>query len=181
MLYNNHEVGVKFMKYPKDCSARKIGDKARKIVHYKVDTDHFIYRESTGLDVGTDCILELSENDEWHNEKIYCQVKGTLSPNFLATNEELISFPLDVKTINYALDSPFSFVLFLVDVTKEIVYYECIQEYYYQHKKRIDSLDDDQEKINIHVHSKNIFDPTNQDIRIFAKKEWKCKKRNENR
>ena len=54
---------------PKDIPQRKIGSRARAILHYTLDTDHWEYREETGNDVGRDCIIELIECDEWTNHK----------------------------------------------------------------------------------------------------------------
>lgn len=45
-------------------------------------------------------------------------------------NGAFISFPLEVKTINYALSSNNSFVLFLVDLTHKIVRFQCVQQHF---------------------------------------------------
>lgn len=120
--------GVKMPRTPIDCEPRKTGSKARAIVHYKLNAEHWDYREETGNDYGRDCVIELSENDCWNNHKIEGQIKGTRSPEILK-REKCFSFPLEVKTINYALNAPGAFVLFYVDVENELVYYLPIQDY----------------------------------------------------
>jgi len=116
------------MKYPKDCEARKIGTKARNIVFFSFDADHWDVKEQTGLDVGVDCVAELSENDEWCNRRIECQIKGTKKINYLKNG--MIGFDLEIHTINYALSSSIPFILLLVDVVNNIVYYLSIQNYF---------------------------------------------------
>lgn len=59
----------------------------------------------------------MSENNEWKNNKIEGQIKGTTNIKILK-RKELISFSMNTNTIKYALNSPYSFVLFLVDVKK---------------------------------------------------------------
>ena len=94
------------MEYPKDCSARKIGNKAEAIVNLAfIDLD-FEYRKETGNDVGRDCVLELIEDEEFRNDKIEAQIKGTTNiDKYKIFNETAISFSLKISTINYALNS----------------------------------------------------------------------------
>ena len=44
--------GVKMFRTPIDCEPRKTGSKARAIVHYKLNAEHWDYREETGNDYG---------------------------------------------------------------------------------------------------------------------------------
>ena len=68
---------------PKDCSARRIGAEARKLVHYKFPSKNWEYHELTGCDYGLDCTIELVENEEWLNKKIEGQIKGAIRPEWL--------------------------------------------------------------------------------------------------
>lgn len=112
-------------KLPKDSHSRVIGAEARQIVHSSFDVEHWEYHETTGTDHGLDCIIELVENEEWGNKKIEGQIKGTKCP-YILKNKKMISFPFDIKTINYGLGSSITFVLFLVDViTKTVYYFHC--------------------------------------------------------
>ena len=114
--------------YPKDTEQRKNGTKALSILCYQLDSNHWDFKQETGNDVGRDCIIELSEDDEWRNHKIEGQIKGRSSLDFIK-NGTYISFPLEVKTINYAINSKNSFVLFLVDLKTEKIYFENVQDY----------------------------------------------------
>ena len=115
-------------------------------MHFKLDADHWDYREETGNDYGRDCVVELSENDEWLNHKVEGQIKGIASPKFVGDD---VSFPMPVKTIEYALGTSTSFILFVVDTTKNDVYYQCVQQYFIDHNELFDKLD--QKSINIHI------------------------------
>lgn len=105
--------GVKMPRTPIDCEPCKMGSKARAIVHYKLNAEHWDYREETGNDYGRDCVIELSENDYWNNHKIEGQIKGTRSPEILK-REKCFSFPLEVKTINYAINAHVRLYFFML-------------------------------------------------------------------
>lgn len=134
------------MARPKDSTKRKTGSKGRAIVHFKLDANHWDYREETGNDYGRDCTVELSENNEWKNHKIEGQIKGTASPIRVGND---ISFPMPVKTIEYALGTSTSFILFVANTESNEVYYQCIQQYFIDHKELFDKLD--QKTINIRI------------------------------
>lgn len=50
-------------RFPIDTEQRKTGSRACAIVHYRINSDHWVYREETEIDIGRDCILELSEDE----------------------------------------------------------------------------------------------------------------------
>ena len=88
--------------YPADCDQRKIGTRATQILFYQLDADHWDYKQITGNDVGRDCILELSENNQWKNHKIEGQIKGQRKPNMIL-KDQFVSFPMDVKGLSQIL------------------------------------------------------------------------------
>lgn len=150
-------------RFPIDTEQRKTGSRACAIVHYRINSDHWVYREETEIDIGRDCILELSEDDKWLNHKIECQIKGVRSSSRLEgmklKKENSYSFPLEKKTIMYALNSNVAFVLFLVDLANETVYYLAIQEYFIANKelfKRIEDNNDDG-TLNVHISCEHIL------------------------
>ncbi len=155
-------------KFPKDCSARAVGAEARKLVHYRFSAERWEYREETGNDSGRDCIVELIENEQWGNKKIEGQIKGTRKPEKLA-GREAYSFPLEVKTINYALGSPSPFVLFLVDVDQEIVYYLPLQDYFIAHPELFERLEENSHTVNVHIPLDNVVSDQDDDLRQIAK------------
>lgn len=155
-------------KLPKDCPARVIGSEARKLVHYKFPSINWEYHEFTGKDSGIDCIVELIENEKYVNKKIEGQIKGKRKLIPLKT-EEVFSFSLEVRTINYGLSSSTAFVLFLVDVETEMVYYLPIQDYFIANPELFAKLDTEQEKLSIHIPLENIVDEEDFELQQIAK------------
>lgn len=143
-------------RFPADCSSRSIGTRARGIVVYKLDTEIWEWHELTGTDHGTDILIELVENGEFTNKKIEGQIKG--STNIVLLQNGCISFNLEVKTINYALNSSSAFVLFLVDVCEEIVYYLAIQDYFIAHTDRFVALEKNKTTVTVHIDPRNKLD-----------------------
>lgn len=149
--------------YPSDSEQRKVESKSCKILHYILDTDHWAYKQETGNDVGRDCILELSEDGQWKNHKIEGQIKGKQQPTEICGGK-YISFPMGTKTINYALQSPIAFILFVVDTTNEIVYYQPIQDYFIENPHLSEKLLSEQQTINIRIPKENTL--PEQDIKL---------------
>lgn len=155
-------------RFPIDSDQRKIGSRACAIVHYQIDSDHWLYREDTEVDVGRDCILELSENNRWLNHKIECQIKGSKKPKKLK-RDNAFSFALETKTILYALNSNNAFILFYVDVTKEEAYYLPIQDYFINNIELFDKLNSEQETINVHIPKANLLKEKDYDLQELAR------------
>ena len=140
--------------FPKDCSSRVIAAHARKMVHYIFPSEDWEYHEMTGCDNGMDCILELVEDEKWHNKKIEGQIKGTRSLRVLKNNE--ISISIDIKTILYGLSSLCAFVVFMVDVSKNEVYYLPIQDYFISQPALFDKIESDQKTMTLHIPLDNL-------------------------
>jgi hypothetical protein len=152
---------------PKDCTARAVATRARSIVTYNLDAEKWEWHEQTGSDHGTDMILELVENEYFLNKKIEVQLKGRSSLNELKTGD--ISFPLDVKTVNYALCSTSAFALFLVDVTSEIVYYLPIQDYFIANPHMFKAAENNKSDVTLHISKDNVLNKQTEDLCVIAK------------
>lgn len=155
-------------KLPKDCSSRVIGAKARQLVHSSFSAERWEYHESTGTDHGLDCIIELVENEVWGNKKIEGQIKGTRSLQKLK-GKNTISFPMEVKTINYGLGSSVAFVLFLVDVDEERVYYLPLQDYFISDLSLFNRSESNQDKMSLHIPCDNIVSDNDFELQQIAK------------
>ena len=156
---------------PKDTESRSVGARAKAIVHYTFDADHWEYRDSTGVDVGIDCSLELTENDDWTGNILECQVKGRSTPKFNKTRE-YISIELKVSTINYALSRASSFVLLLVDMSDETVYYLPIQEFFIANPSYFDKTTDTQKEITLRIPTDNIVTKEDTNLQQIAKSRY---------
>ena len=153
------------MARPKDDEQRKIGSKGRAIVHFQLDAEHWDYKEETGNDYGRDCIIELSEDNEWRNHKIEGQIKGTAQPRITVDNE--ISIPVPVKTVEYALGSPIAFILFVANTKTNDVYYQCLQHFFIEHKEYFEKLD--QKTINIRIPTTQNLESNDELLQLWAK------------
>lgn len=158
------------VKLPKDCPARKISTRARSIVPYKLNSELWEWHEQTGTDHGTDMIIEYIENDEYRNDKIECQIKGTKSLKILSNG--LISFELEIKTINYALGCSNAFVLFVVDVNTENVYYLPVQDYFIKDKTLFEKVKKNKSNLSVHLSQSSILDKNDINLKQFAKKTY---------
>lgn len=158
--------------YPKDSPQRKTGTRACQILFYKLDADHWEYKQETGNDVGRDCILELSENDLWKNHKVEGQIKGKKHPQEIFDGT-YVSFPVEIKTLNYALQAPNAFVLFVVDTTQEVVYFQAIQEYFINHPEEIFKLSSDQKTVNIRIPKDSTLPQKDDELQQLANKTYK--------
>lgn len=153
---------------PQDCDARKIESRAEAILHYRLCADRWVYHGITGTDHGTDCEIELVENNEYHNFCIKCQIKGTGTPTTI-NNGNHISFPLETKTINYGLCSRIAFVLFVVDTSLRIAYYLCLQDFFIENPIFFNKTNTDQKTINLHIPVTNVVNEDDDELREIAK------------
>ena len=156
---------------PKDKESRSVGSRAKAIVHYTFDADHWEYRDYTGVDVGVDCCIELTENDEWSGNIIDCQVKGRTKPNYNAT-KEYISLELMVSTVNYALSRANSFIVLLVNISDETIYYLPIQEYFIANPVNFAKLNGNQESITVRIPTDNIVTHNDTNLQEIAKSRY---------
>ena len=134
---------------PEDCSSRAICTRSRGIFAYQIDSNKWEWHEQTGTDHGTDIVLELSDGECFSGKKIEGQIKGRTQIEFLKNGK--IKFDLDVKTINYALNNANPFVLFLVDVTEEKVYYLAIQDFFIDNPERFVAAENNVYSVTLHV------------------------------
>ncbi len=156
---------------PIDDNCRSISSRARAIVHYRFNPEHWEYREDTGRDVGTDCRIELTENEQWSGNILYCQIKGRTNPEY-NIDMRFISINMLVSTINYALAQASSYVLLVVDVRDENVYYLPIQEYFIANPSKFDKLNGGQTSITIRVPTDNIVCNDDNNLQEIARSRY---------
>ena len=158
-------------KFPIDDDNRVSGSRAKAIVHYKFNADHWEYRDYTGVDVGIDCCLELTENNEWRGNIIECQVKGRSRPKFNA-KREFISLEIKKNTLNYALSRASSYVVLLVDLSDETIYYLPIQEFFIANPTYFPKLSSNQENITIRIPIDNIVTTEDENLQEIARSRY---------
>lgn len=155
---------------PVNTETQRTDLRARAIVHYKINPSHWLYREITGNDVGCDCEFELAEDGQWAGHKIECQVKGTRRlDKYILKGGDMLSYPLEIKTINYGLRKSNAFLLLVVDVCNETIYYQCIHEYFRLHADYIPILAGNQTTLNIRIPLSNALSDSDETLQEYAK------------
>ncbi len=153
--------------YPKDGENASVGRKARVKVINAFDTEHWDFHEMTGGDVGIDLTFELIENNEFHNYRIDCQIKGRSCVERIKSGS--LTLPMEAKTLNYAINAPFCFMLLLYEEESANIYYLPIQEYFLNHPDEKEKLKT-QKTLNIHISANNTICPENEGVLIeYAK------------
>jgi len=155
-------------RYPKDCPARVIGTAARTLFPSKLDPYYWEPHELTGTDHGTDMIIEYIENNEYHNKKIECQIKGTTDINMHQIKNGF-SYSLDIKTINYALDSSNGFLLIIIDINTEEIYCLPIQDYFIANPENFCKLKNNTTTINLKFNQENLLNEYENELKEIAK------------
>lgn len=108
--------------YPRDNRALMIGRIAVQRVFAQFDPRKWYVRQITGADVGVDAKIEYINAFEYRNECFDAQIKGT--ENLKVLNNGDITFnDLPVKTYSYAINSKIPFVLLLVDIKNDVIYF----------------------------------------------------------
>ncbi len=149
-------------KYPNDCSARVVCTKSRSIFVYKINAETWEWHEQTGTDHGTDIILELSDKNNFVGKKIEGQIKGRTKLKYLKNGK--IKFDLEVKAANYAVGNPNAFVLFLVDVSKEKVYYLPLQDYFMENPKKFEAVKNNKTVVTVHIDKESNIDTSAEEL-----------------
>lgn len=135
-------------------------------MHYQLNSFDWEFRLLTGQDVGCDCEIELSENNKWTGKTIRIQIKGTtVFEKWLLKSGIAISFPLEIKTINYALNCSNPFLLVVVDVKRENAYYIELHDYISDNESLRKKLESEQQKLNLHIPLENLFYDGNHNLK----------------
>lgn len=156
-------------RFPGDSDPLRTDRKACAIVHYQLNSDDWEFRLLTGQDVGCDCEIELAKDNKWTGKIIKFQIKGTtVFEKRLLKSGAAISFPLEIKTINYALNCPNPFLLVVVDVKKENAYYIELHDYISDNEKLRKKLESEQQELSLHIPLDNLFANDNQSLKQLA-------------
>lgn len=128
------------------------------IIDYKFTKNRkWIYRRETGQDVGCDCTLELVEGDNTlQGKRACCQVKGRTGVDCLKDGQT-ISFDLEVTTYNMAVNANYLFLLLLVDLQNETIYFKKLNQCGQKSKN--------QSTVCVHIPTSHRF-PDNEELLI---------------
>lgn len=154
---------------PKDGRDASVGRQAIQESVVRFDFEFWQFRQITGADVGVDMEFELVEEDTFKNDKLVAQIKGRTVLNYMENGN--ISFAFDVKTINYAINSPYSFLLLLYEVTTDKLFFLCIQDYIKNDIGIQERLRKNSSSLSIHINPEDIVSKNNnKELIKLAKK-----------
>lgn len=137
-------------KLPKVKAAEfRIENRARKLVTLCFNDD-WMPKEEIGRDFGRDLMMEYTEDGYATNKRISIQIKGRAKLKIF--NDKIVSFPLHVRTISYALNELYPFFLFLNDLYDGKMYFIEIKSYFSNNIE----WRNNKETYNIHIPIENI-------------------------
>ena len=153
--------------FPQDSPGRRAETRSFQILFPKFNSDHWDFIGRDYHDHGVDYTFEYIENYEYRGYRLLSQVKGS---SLLKTEgNDYVSFPLPVKTANYAISCRNPFVLFLVDLKAEIAYYLALQDYFIANPDSYVRLSKNSSTITVHVPVDNVVSHEDSDLIAIAK------------
>lgn len=112
-------------------------------------------------------------NDSWLGHKIEAQIKGTRHiGRYILADGSTISFPLEVKTINYGLSRPCPFLLIVVDVEMGRAYFLELQEYFIAHPNLFAKTEKEDGTINLHIDCSNVISEDDSGLQEIARRSY---------
>ena len=167
---------------PKDNASLSIDRKGMGIVHNEfAKIGNWEFRQITGRDVGTDCELELIENEEFTGFTFNVQVKSTKTIHRLANKtSDDFSISIEISTMNYWLNKSSVFLLVLVDVLNSDVYFLPVQDYLIEKSEILNKLNSEQKTITLRIPKENLVREKQEILKSLVKKSYSISKQNEN-
>ena len=167
---------------PKDNASLSIDRKGMGIVHNEfAKTGNWEFRQITGRDVGTDCELELIENEEFTGFTFNVQVKSTKTIHRLANKtSDDFSISIEISTMNYWLNKSSVFLLVLVNVLNSDVYFLPVQDYLIEKSEILNKLNSEQKTITLRIPKENLVREKQEILKSLVKKSYSISKQNEN-
>ncbi len=157
-------------KMPIDCQQRRIASRARAVLHGRVNTDRWLYREVYDDPDGVDCTLELSEKNRWHGDVINGQIRGTTRLRRLSGGD--LSFAMETRDLRAAMRYAGAYVLFLVEVKSGEVYFLPVQDYVLSDRGVQKKLLGRQKRVNVRIPAENLLLDDDAALRRIAKKRY---------
>ena len=113
--------------YPQDTEEFKKERKSYQLLFYRLNADVWAPNGSDNTDHGMDYGFEYIENGNYKGYRILSQIKST---EHIIKSKKSVSFDLKVITAAYAISSAQPFVLFVVDLIADVIYYICLQDFF---------------------------------------------------
>ena len=142
--------------------------KSFQILFSKFNAEHWDFNGRDNSDHGMDYEFEYIEDGEYRGFRMLTQVKSSESENVMKYYDKFLSFKcLPVKTASYAITCSNPFVLFVVDLRTNIVYYLALQDYFISNPDLIKKLSKNKKYITVHIPLSNVLSPEKSDEHLI--------------
>lgn len=134
--------------YPQDTEEFKKERKSYQLLFYRLNADVWAPNGSDNTDHGMDYGFEYIENGNYKGYRILSQIKST---EHIIKSKKSVSFDLKVITAAYAISSAQPFVLFVVDLIADVIYYICLQDFFIDNPASLKAVGNNKSKVRIKI------------------------------
>lgn len=134
--------------YPQDTEEFQKERESYQSLFYKLNARDWAPLGSDKTDHGMDYGFEYIEDMEYRGYRIYSQIKSTRG---ISIKDGMVLFDLKVKTACYAVSCAQPFLLFVVDLERDVAYFQCLQDYFLENEQSFHALDVNKSTIRIKI------------------------------
>lgn len=150
-------------------NAKEIGRRAGRVFEFCLPDNWAFRSQEDQEDYGIDGEIEITTPQDKATGFIFkAQIKGQKTVSFIEDNSK-VSFNISLERLQYYMSNvEIAVILFVVDITSEIVYWHSLQDDENLRKRMQDALVKDQEKITVHLQTTNVLKRENIDELLQA-------------
>ncbi len=150
-------------------NAKEIGRRAGRICGFCLPDNWAFRSQEDQEDYGIDAEIEITTPQDKATGFIFkAQIKGQKTVSFIEENSK-VSFSISLERLQYYMSNvEIAVILFVVDITSEIVYWHSLQDDENLHKRMQEALVKDQETITVHLKTTNVLKRDNIDELLQA-------------
>ena len=155
--------------YPQDSEEFKKERASYQLLFYRLNAKVWAPNGSDKTDHGMDYGFEYIDDGQYKGYRLYSQIKST---EHLNKSENYVSFDLKVKTAAYAISSAQPFVLFVVDLVNDVVYYVCLQDFFIENPESLLAVETNKSTVRIKLPLKQIVTRETVGLQEVAKSQY---------
>lgn len=134
------------MKLPKRTSSHRNEYDSFTAFRSALPSDLFEIKEQTGGDYGTDCVVELTLDNDYSTNIVFC-VQGKSKQEGKRNSDSTLSYPVDCSTVNYLMNRPCS-IFFIYLVSERVFVWDWVSNIWKSALERgVDTKTSDQDTV----------------------------------
>lgn len=139
-------------------NAKEIGRRAGRVFEFCLPDNWAFRSQEDQEDYGIDGEIEITTPQDKATGFIFkAQIKGQKTVSFIEENSK-ISFSISLERLQYYMSNiEIAVILFVVDITNEIVYWHSLQDDEKLQERMQEAISKKQETISVHLQSKHIL------------------------